>query len=668
MSEKLHWGIIGTGGIAHAFARGLSESKTGKLVAVGSRAQGSADKFAAEFAIKKAYSSYEALLADPEVQAVYISTPHPHHAEWAIKSAEAKKHILCEKPLAMNWAEAHAIVDAARRSDVFLMEAFMYRCHPQTAKLIELVKAKVVGPVKVIVATFSFHWPRPFNSQSRLTSNALGGGGILDVGCYTASLARLVAGASMGLEGPAEPIDVKAVGHLESTGVDGYAIASLKFPGDILAQLSCGVQVNQDQSFRVYCEDGEIVVPSPWFANGEIKWKRFDQKDWEIISFPTERGPYALEADVVAEHLSKRQAPAPNMSWADTLGNMKTLDRWREQIGLSYESEKPENIHTLTRRPLKQKSDVKMTYGTVPGLSKPVSRLVLGADFAGGSHREFNVIADDYFEQGGNAFDTSWLYYSWGPIFSDKVLGEWMKNRGVRNDCVVLAKGAHTPDCNPQKMTKQLLESIEMLQTDHVDIYMLHRDNPDIPAAEFVDALNEHVRAGRVKAFGGSNWSIARVKEANAYAKSKGLAGFTVLSNNFALARMLSPIWAGCISSSDLESRAWLVENQMVLMPWSSQARGFFVDGRVAPDKRDDPDMVRCWYSEDNFKRLDRAKELAKKKGVPTVNISLAWVLHQSFPTFPLIGPRQISETHSCVEALGVKLTPEEVKWLDFQA
>jgi predicted dehydrogenase len=112
--SKLQWGIIGTGGIAHAFAKGLAESKTGQLVAVGSRAQGSADKFASEFSIKKAYSSYEALLADPEVQAVYISTPHPHHAEWAIKAAEAKKHILCEKPLALNWADAHAIVEAAR--------------------------------------------------------------------------------------------------------------------------------------------------------------------------------------------------------------------------------------------------------------------------------------------------------------------------------------------------------------------------------------------------------------------------------------------------------------------------------------------------------------------------------------------------------------------------
>src|SRR5947207_8248822 len=131
--------------------------------------------------------SYDALLADAQVQAVYIATPHPLHAEWAIKSANARKHVLVEKPMGLNHAEAMAIVEAAIANDVFLMEAFMYRCHPQTRKLVQLLQSGAIGDVRVIHASFAFHWPKPWNPVSRLTSNALGGGGILDVGCYCTS-------------------------------------------------------------------------------------------------------------------------------------------------------------------------------------------------------------------------------------------------------------------------------------------------------------------------------------------------------------------------------------------------------------------------------------------------------------------------------------------------
>src|SRR5476649_2141819 len=128
MSDMLSWGILGTGNIAKTFAKGVAGSKSGKVVAVGSRSQESADKFADQFSIPKRHASYEALLADKDVQAVYISTPHPLHAQWAIAAAEAGKHLLVEKPLALNAAEASAMIQAARDHDVFLMEAFMYRC------------------------------------------------------------------------------------------------------------------------------------------------------------------------------------------------------------------------------------------------------------------------------------------------------------------------------------------------------------------------------------------------------------------------------------------------------------------------------------------------------------------------------------------------------------
>ena len=243
---------------------------------------------------------------------------------------------------------------------------------------------------------------------------------------------------------------------------------------------------------------------------------------------------------------------------------------------------------------------------------------------------------DDFFERGGNAFDTAWIY---GGIKS-QLLGTWMKTRGIRDQIVLIAKGAHTPACNPKDLSKQLQESLDNLQTDHCDIYMMHRDNLEIPVGEFIDVLNEHVKAGRMKVFGGSNWTPARVDEANAYAKSKGLQGFSVMSNNFSLAHMLDVIWPGCVTSSDTASRDWFKDRQIALLPWSSQSRGFFVPGLAAPDKRENAELVRCWYSDDNFKRLDRANELAKKYNVSPLNIALAYVLKQPFPTFPLIGPR----------------------------
>jgi predicted dehydrogenase len=198
MIDSLAWGILGTGAIARTFASQLPRSKTGKLLAVASRSRETAEQFGNEFDIPHRHTSYDALLADDSVRAVYIATPHPFHAEWAIRAAQARKHILCEKPLGLNHAEAMAVVEAAHDNGVFLMEAFMYRCAPQTRKLVELLRERVIGDVRIIHATFGFHWPVEFNTESRLTNHALGGGGILDVGCYPMSIARLVAGVATG--------------------------------------------------------------------------------------------------------------------------------------------------------------------------------------------------------------------------------------------------------------------------------------------------------------------------------------------------------------------------------------------------------------------------------------------------------------------------------------
>lgn len=665
MSKILNWGIIGAGGMAKIFARSLGNSKTGKLIAVGGKSQEKADKFGQEFKLTRCYGCFEDLLSDRDVQAVYIAIPHSFHAEWAIKSAKAGKHILCEKPIGINHSEAMAIIEAASENDVFLMEALMYRCHPQTAKLIELIKQKIIGKVKVIQATFSFC--AGFDSQSRLFNNSLGGGGILDVGCYCISMVRLIAGIANG-KNFEEPIEVKGVGYIgEKSRVDEYAIASLRFPGGIIAEISAGVAVDQENVVRIFGEEGSITVLNPWIPSREggltkilINKKGKVQK----IGIKTERWLYAIEADTVAKNIKARQAPSPAMTWEDTLGNMKTLDLWRSSFGFVYDSEKPEaQILPVSKKPLTVRSNSKMKYGKIPGVGKPVSRLVMGADNQE-TITHASVMFDDFFERGGNCFDTAWIYGQEGRC--EKLLGQWIKNRKIREKVVILGKGAHTPFCNPEDLTKQLIESLARLQTDYLDIYLLHRDNPEIPAGEFIEVLNEHKKAGRIHAFGGSNWSLQRIEEANQYARLKGLTGFSAVSNNFGLAQMIHPIWEGGVSSSDKLSRDWFTKTQLVLMAWSSQARGFFT-GRAHPDNLSDEELVRCWYSADNFERLNRVNEMAKKFNCSPINIALAYVLCQPFPTFALIGPRILSETKTSFLGLDIELTSSDIHWLNLE-
>jgi aryl-alcohol dehydrogenase-like predicted oxidoreductase len=315
---------------------------------------------------------------------------------------------------------------------------------------------------------------------------------------------------------------------------------------------------------------------------------------------------------------------------------------------------------TVSGASLQKSSNALMKYGSIAHLSKPVARLIMGVDNQN-TFPHTAVMFDDYFSRGGNTFDTAHIY----GATREAMLADWIRLRNVREQVVVIVKGAHTPFCDPASLTRQLNESLERQKNDYADIYMMHRDNPAIPVGEFIDCLNEHVRAGKIKAFGGSNWSLSRVDQANEYARKTNRQGFSVVSNNFSLARMVDAPWGGCISASDPESRAWFAKTQIALLAWSSQARGFFVEGRAHPDKRDDEELVRCWYSADNFQRLDRVNELAKKRNVLPINIALAYVLHQPFPTFALIGPRQLSETRTSFAGLDIKLSADEVAWLN---
>ncbi|HYQ66512.1 aldo/keto reductase [Actinophytocola sp.] len=653
MVDELSWGVIGPGRIARAFAGQLPKSRTGRLVAVGSRDKTRAEAFAAEFGAARAYGSYQEVLDDPEVAAVYLAIPHPGHARWVVRAAEAGKHVLCEKPLAMTWAHAMAAVEAARRHDVFLMEAFMYRCHPQIQLLTELVRDGTVGAVHQIQASFAF--ATTFNPAGRLFAPELGGGGILDVGGYPVSAARLVAGAARGLPF-ADPVGVTGAGHLGSTGVDEWAVATLDFGDGLTAHVNAGVHLAAPDVIRVVGSAGYLEVTDPWVpapdAPGRVVVHRVGEQPREIGTEATPQ--YAAEADAVAEHLADRQAPA--MSWADSLGNAATLDRWRAAIGLEYPSER--TVATVHGGPLR--SGDGMPHGRLPGIDKPVSRLIMGVD----NQRDLthaSVMFDDFVERGGNTFDTAWLYDR-GRL--ERLLGQWVASLGVRDQVVIVGKGAHTPHCDPASIHTQLAESLDRLGTDHVDLYLMHRDNLDVPVGEFVDAMEAERAAGRVRAYGVSNWTLDRVSGAASYAASHGQAGFAALSNHFSLAEAYDVPWAGCEHVTDPASRKWLLDHDLALLPWSSQARGFFT-GRARPDDRSDAELVRCYYSDTNFARLARAEELAATLGVPTTAVALAYVLHQPFPTFPLIGPRTLTETHGSLRALDIPLTPAQVSWLD---
>lgn len=682
--ELLAWGILGTGNIAHTFARGLAQSETGRLYAVASRTAEKAAEFADEFGAPASYGSYEDLLADPDVKAVYISLPNHLHAQWTIRCAEAGKHILCEKPLASNRAEAMTAIEAAREHDVFLMEAFMYRCHPQIARLAELLREGAIGKVRLIQAHFAFDMqgPRPENVRQQ---NYSSGGGIMDVGCYTASIARLVAGAANGLpfanpvvayDGYRSQVDLKAHGYINPDNrVDEWTIATVRFPGDIIASLTNGIQVRIDSALRIWGSDGHIIVPNPWFPGdprhggdegARIIVNRADAEPEEITVPTGGQSLYAIEADMVARHLADRQAPSPCMTWDDSLGNMLTLDAWRKEIGLVFDTEKPEALALPTvGRPLARRDDHPMVYCEIPGLEKPVSKLIMGTMvFQPGELRLARALLDHYVTLGGNTLDTAHVYRS------EETVGQWLKLCGIRDELVVIAKGMRNPEDDAETLTQQLYESLYKLQTDYVDLYLMHADNTDLPVGEFVECLNEHLRAGRIRAYGGSNWSIERIEEANAYAHAHGLVGFSASSPNLALARWNEPMWPRCISASDPESLAWYERTQMPLLAWSSQATGFFT-GRYRAEDHDAPalaNIVRTWFNEDNFRRLERVQQLAESKGVTPAQIALAYVLSLPIRGFALIGPQTISEINEALPALRIYLTEAERRWLNLES
>jgi predicted dehydrogenase/aryl-alcohol dehydrogenase-like predicted oxidoreductase len=662
--QPIRWGIVGPGTIARTFAEGVAHSRTGRLVAIATRnpdRPGLADGFPGA----RILTGYDALLSDPEVDAVYIATPHTGHAKWAIRAIRAGKHVLVEKPIALTAFDADAIYHEARKAGVFAGEAFMYRLHPQTAKIIELVTSGAIGAVRIIRSSFGFNMGtvRPDHC---LFANDTAGGGILDVGGYPVSMARLIAGAVDG-KPFLEPEKVFGVGHLGQTGVDEWASAVLKFPNEIIGEVSCSIMAQQDNTLRVIGSEGRIEVKDFWFASGhkggtgEIEiLNGAGQKTVEVTE---ERWLYSFEVDAAGEAIraGRQEFASPGMSWADSVGNLRVLDQWRASVGLEYGIETAEKRrHNIADEPVRAGNAIPRR--AIPGIAKSASVVTLGFEFFP-NFAAASLTLDAFYEAGGNAFDTAYVY---GAGKTESIFGDWHTSRGVpREEIVLIGKGAHSPLCYPDMISKQLDQSLDRLKTDYLDIYFMHRDNLDIPVGEFVDAMDAEVRRGRIRGiFGGSNWTRERLDEAISYARNHAREAPAALSNNFSLAEMIDPIWAGCVAASDSGWKAWLNERQIPNFAWSSQGRGFFTD-RAGREKHDDAEIIRCWYSDRNFKRRDRAIDLAARLGRNPIHIALAYVIAQPFPVIPLIGPRTIAELEDSLSALDIRLTKEEVKWLE---
>jgi predicted dehydrogenase len=252
VERKLRWGVLSTANIGRrAVIPAIQRSNNGQVTAVASRDGAKARAFAADLGIPRAYGSYEALLALEDIDAVYIPLPNNLHREWTSKAAEAGKHVLCEKPLALDASECEDMATAADRHGVVLMEAFMYRFHSQTEKVLELIRSGAIGEPRSIHAVFTFRLTNPNNIRLR---PELGGGSLMDVGCYCVNVSRTMARA--------EPVEVQAYANWGETGVDEQMAGTLRFADGLLAQFDCAFTLERRQFYQVAGSKGHIEVPS----------------------------------------------------------------------------------------------------------------------------------------------------------------------------------------------------------------------------------------------------------------------------------------------------------------------------------------------------------------------------------------------------------------------
>jgi predicted dehydrogenase len=307
----VRWGILSTAHINRLFLAGVRDSPAIEVVAIASRARDGAERFAAENGIDRALASYEALLADPDVEVVYIPLPNSMHIDWSVRALEAGKHVLCEKPLSRRASEVGQAFDVADREGRLLMEAFMYRHHPQTEHLVQLVQEGAVGQVRMIRAAFSFG--ARDSSDIRLTA-ALDGGALMDVGCYCVSGARLIAG---------EPERVAAEQAVGGDGVDVAFTAAMRFPGDVLAHFDAALTLPPERDeLEVIGDQGALFLDDPWHCRRPVIELRREGGTERIAVEAAD--PYRLQAENMSATI--RGEAAPLLGREDALGQARAIE------------------------------------------------------------------------------------------------------------------------------------------------------------------------------------------------------------------------------------------------------------------------------------------------------------------------------------------------------
>jgi predicted dehydrogenase len=318
----LRWGILSTANIAiEKVIPGMRSAKRAEVLGIASRDRARADSTARQLGIPRAYGSYEELLADPDIDAVYIPLPNHLHAQWAIAAARAGKHVLCEKPLAMSAADAQAIVDAGRQAGVVIMEAFMYRQHPSWVAVRELVASGRIGRLAAVDSWFSYYLEDPTNIRN---IREVGGGALYDIGCYTVNLSRMLFGE--------EPASVAStIVRDPASGVDILTSALLVFPSGV-ATFTCATRVEPDQRVSIYGTTGRIEIEIPFNIPPDRPTRAFViaggdppvAPDTEVLEFAP-ADPYGVEADRFAEAVLDG-APQP-ISGEDSVANMRVIER-----------------------------------------------------------------------------------------------------------------------------------------------------------------------------------------------------------------------------------------------------------------------------------------------------------------------------------------------------
>lgn len=327
MSTPTRWGILGPGSIAKKFAAGLEALPDAELAAVGSRDAGRAAAFAEAFGGARSHGSYEALVADPEVDAIYVATPHPFHAEHSVLCLEAGKPVLCEKPFTVNASQARTAVEAARRCDVFMMEAMWTRFLPVMAQVRAWLDEGAIGEILMVSADFGFR--AGVNPEGRLFKPALGGGALLDVGIYPLSFATMVLGA--------DPVEVRGTAHIGSTGVDEITAMTLRYADGQVATLSTAIRANTPKEARIVGSEGTIYVDAPFFVSEGATLKAGERE--ERFVEPLVGNGYNYEAAAVAEALGRGEREHPLMPLDESVALMGIMDELRAQWGLKYPME-----------------------------------------------------------------------------------------------------------------------------------------------------------------------------------------------------------------------------------------------------------------------------------------------------------------------------------------